>query len=52
MDNDGGHYDWMAEPFVAAVLKPLIEAQPSTDDYRRRHTEIILGESELSSLPS
>jgi len=31
LDNDGGHYDWMAEPFVAAVLKPLIEAQPSTE---------------------
>jgi pimeloyl-ACP methyl ester carboxylesterase len=27
LDNDGGHYGWMAEPFVAAVLKPLIEAQ-------------------------
>jgi len=29
LDNDGGHYDWMAEPFVAKVLKPLIDAQPS-----------------------
>ena len=28
LDNDGGHYDWMAEPFVATVLKPLIDAQP------------------------
>jgi pimeloyl-ACP methyl ester carboxylesterase len=25
LDNDGGHYGWMAEPFVAAVLKPLID---------------------------
>ncbi|HEX4056671.1 MAG TPA: alpha/beta hydrolase [Tepidisphaeraceae bacterium] len=25
----GGHFDWMAEPFVAAVLKPLIDAPPT-----------------------
>jgi pimeloyl-ACP methyl ester carboxylesterase len=29
LDDDGGHYGWMAEPFVAAVLKPLIDSQPS-----------------------
>ena len=23
---DGGHFDWMAEPFVAAVIKPLIDS--------------------------
>jgi pimeloyl-ACP methyl ester carboxylesterase len=28
LDNDGGHYDWMAGPFVGAVLKPLIDARP------------------------
>jgi pimeloyl-ACP methyl ester carboxylesterase len=28
LGNDGGHYGWMAEPFVATVLKPLIDAQP------------------------
>jgi pimeloyl-ACP methyl ester carboxylesterase len=26
-DNFGGHYDWTARPFVAAVLAPLIEGQ-------------------------
>jgi len=31
LDNDGGHFDWMAEPFVAAVLKPLIDAEPRAD---------------------
>lgn len=25
LGNHGGHFDWMAEPFVAAVLKPLIQ---------------------------
>jgi pimeloyl-ACP methyl ester carboxylesterase len=29
LDNNGGHYDWLAEPFVAAVLKPIIDAQPA-----------------------
>jgi pimeloyl-ACP methyl ester carboxylesterase len=28
LGNHGGHFDWMAEPFVGAVLKPLIDAQP------------------------
>lgn len=27
LDNGGGHYDWMAEPFVAAVLMPIIEGR-------------------------
>jgi pimeloyl-ACP methyl ester carboxylesterase len=25
LGNHGGHFDWMAEPFVAVVLKPLID---------------------------
>jgi len=25
LENHGGHFDWMAEPFVGAVLKPLID---------------------------
>jgi pimeloyl-ACP methyl ester carboxylesterase len=25
LGNDGGHYDWLAEPFVAGVIKPIID---------------------------
>ena len=27
LGNDGGHYDWLAEPFVAAVIKPIIDGE-------------------------
>jgi hypothetical protein len=25
LGNDGGHYDWLAEPFVAEVIQPIID---------------------------
>jgi len=32
LNNDGGHYDWMAEPFVAEVLKPVIDQQRTASE--------------------
>ncbi len=31
LGNDGGHYDWMAEPFVAEVIMPIIDKGASGD---------------------
>lgn len=28
LGNHGGHFDWMAEPFVGAIIKPLIDRSP------------------------
>ncbi len=31
LGNDGGHYDWMAERFVAEVILPIIDKNPPGD---------------------
>jgi pimeloyl-ACP methyl ester carboxylesterase len=31
LGNDGGHYDWMAEPFVGEVIMPLIDERHGGD---------------------